>query len=166
MDANKLKPNTIQVSRMEVPGQDVFPKVKSENMGAAINLFLTSDGKQSSTYIDVAKLESLNRGIYELEGVISPAPKHIVIGNIGEENCFEYDFDSGSEMLFQGRPLKSIMVEGGLEVRGEKNSKVLPSVTVVLKEPEAVIKVQVGFIRLECKPPARVRQSFRPLSRK
>ena len=166
MDAKKLKPNIIEVSRMEVPGQDVFPKLKSENMGAAINFFLTSDGKQSSTYIDVAKLESLNRGIYELEGVISPAPKHIVIGNVGEENCFEYDFDSGSEMLFHGQPITSITVEGGLEIRGEDASKILPSVTIVLKEPEAVIKVQVGFIRLECKPPARVRRSFRPLSRK
>ena len=165
MDAKKLKPNIIEVSRMEVPGQDVFPKLKSENMGAAINFFLTSDGKQSSTYIDVAKLESLNRGIYELEGVISPAPKHIVIGNVGEENCFEYDFDSGSEMLFHGQPITSITVEGGLEIRGEP-SKILPSVTVVLKEPEAVIKVQVGFIRLECKPPAKVRRSCRPMPRK
>ncbi len=167
MDTNKLKPNMIEVSRMEVPGQDVFPKVKSENMGAAINLFLTSDGKQSSTHIDVAKLESLNRGIYALEGVISPAPKLIVIGNVGEEICFEYDFDSGSEMLFHGQPITSITVEGGLKVQGEQNSnKILPSVTIVLKEPVAVIKVDVGFIRLECKPPAKVRRSFRPLPRK
>jgi hypothetical protein len=164
MDAKKLKPNIIEVCRMEVAGQDVFPKLKSENMGAAINFFLTSDGKQSSIYIDVAKLESLNRGIYELEGVISPAPKHIVIGNVGEENCFEYVFDSGSEMLFHGQPITSITVEGGLDVNNGR--KILPSVTIVLKEPEAVIKVQVGFIRLECKPPARVRRSFRPLSRK
>ena len=165
MDTNKLKPNMIEVSRMEVPGQDVFPKVKSENMGTAINLFLTSDGKQSSTYIDVADLESLNRGIPELQGVISPVPKNLVIGSNGEENCFEYDFDSGSEMLFHGEPIKSITVEGGLEVR-EKTTKILPAVTIVLKEPEAVIKVEVGFIRLECKPPAKVRRSFRPLSRK
>jgi hypothetical protein len=166
MDTNKLKPNMIEVSRMEVPGQDVFPKVKSENMGAAINLFLTSDGKQSSTHIDVAKLESLNRGIYALEGVISPAPKHIVIWNVGEEICFEYDFDSGSEMLFHGQPITSITVEGGLKVQGEQNYKILPSVTIVLKEPEVAFKLDVGFIRLECKPPAKVRRSFRPLPRK
>ncbi len=166
MDAKKPKPNFIEVSRMEVRGQDVFPKVKSENMGAAINFFLTSDGKQSSTYIDVAKLESLNRGIYELEGVISPAPKHIVIGNVGEENCFEYDFDSGSEMHFHGQAISSITVEGGLKICGERNTKILPSVTVVLKEPEAVIKVQVGFIRLECKAPAKVLRSCRPMPRK
>ena len=166
MDTNKLKPNMIEVSRMEVPGQDVFPMVKSENMGTAINLFLTSDGKESSTYIDVADLESLNRGIPELQGVISPDPKHLMVGKIGEEHCFEYDFDSGSEMLFHGEPIKSITVEGGLEVRGEQTSKILPSVTIVLKEPEAVIKVEVGFIRLECKPPAKVRRSFRPLPRK
>ena len=166
MESEKLKPNSIQVSRMEVAGREDFPIVKSENMGAAVYLLLTSDGKKSSTHIDVAKLESLNRGIYALEGVISPAPKLIVIGNVGEEICFEYDFDSGSEMLFHGQPITSITVEGGLEVRGEKNSKVLPSVTVVLKEPEAVIKVEVGFIRLECKPPANVRRSSRPLPRK
>jgi hypothetical protein len=166
LDTNKLKPNMIEVSRMEVPGQDVFPMVKSENMGTAINLFLTSDGKESSTYIDVADLESLNRGIPELQGVISPDPKHLVIGNLGEENCFEYDFDSGSEMFFHGQPITSITVEGGLKVQGEQNYKILPSVTIVLKEPEAVIKVEVGFIRLECKPPAKVRRSFRPLSRK
>ncbi len=161
MESKKLKLNTILVSRMESPGREDFPKVKSENMGNAINLFLTSDGKQSSTYIDVA---DLNRGIPELQGVISPDPKKIVIGNLGEENCFEYDFDSGSEMLFHGEPIKSITVEGGLEVRGKETTKILPAVTIVLKEPEAVIKVEVGFIRLECKPPAKVRRSFRPIT--
>ena len=166
MESNKLKPNTIQVSRIESPGCKDVTKVKSENMGGAIYLFLTSDGNKSSTHIDVVKVEFLRKGIFQSEGIISPTPKHLVVGKIGEENCFEYDFDSGSEMLFKGKTVKSIMVEGGLEIRGDQSTTILPVITVVLKEPEVAFKLDVGFIRLECKPPAKVRRSFRPLPRK
>jgi hypothetical protein len=161
MESNKLKPNTIQVSRMEVAGREDFTKVKSKNMGAATYLFLAYDGNKSSTHVDVAKVESLHRGSPQREMVISPTPKHLVVGKIGEENCFEYDFDSGSEMLFKGKPVKSIMVEGGLELRDDQTTTTLPAITVVLKEPEVAFKLEVGFIRLECKPPAKVRRSFR-----
>lgn len=166
MESNKFKPNTIQVSRMESPGSEDFPKVKSKNMGAATYLFLAYDGNESSTHVDVAKVESLHRGSPQLEMVISPTPKHLVVGKIGEENCFEYDFDSGSEMLFKGKPIKSVMVEGGLALQGDQATATLPAITVVLKEPEVAFNVEVGFIRLECKPPATVRRSFRPLPRK
>jgi hypothetical protein len=163
LESNKLKPNTIQVSRMEVAGREDFTKVKSENMGAAVYLLLTSDGKNSTTHIDVAELESLHKGIPHRERVISPTPKHLVVGNLGAENCFEHDFNRGGDMLFKGKTVKSIMVEGGLELRGDHNTATLPAMTVVLKEPEVAFKFEVGFIRLECKPPAKVRRSFRPM---
>ena len=163
MESEKLKPNSIQVSRMEVAGLEDITKVKSENMEGAVYLLLTSDGNKSSTCIEVATLESLQRGIPQREMVISPRPKHLVVGKIGEENCFEYDFDSGREMLFKGMPVKSIMVEGGMEFTGDQTTTTLPAITVVLKEPEVAFKLEVGFIRLECKPPANVRRSFRPM---
>jgi hypothetical protein len=166
MDSNNLKPHSIQVSRVEMPGQGVITKVKSDSMGAATYLFLTYDGNEVIVQIDVATVESLLQGEPKFHSRMTPEPKYLVVGNDGDDYCFEHDFDSGSEMVFKGRPVKAIMLEGGFELRDEQSTSTLPVINILLKEPEVALKVEVGYIRLECKPPAKRRSSFRPLPRK
>ena len=163
MDSNKLKPHSIQVSRVEMPGQGVITKVKSDSLGAATYLFLTYDGNEVIVQIDVATVESLRQDEPQLHVRLTPEPKHLVVGEDGEDDLFEYYFDSGEEMVFKGRPVKAIMLEGGFELRDEQSTSTLPVVNILLKEPEVALKIEVGYIRLECKPPAKRRSSFRPV---
>jgi hypothetical protein len=95
-----------------------------------------------------------------------------VVGGDGDDYYFEHDFDSGSEMVFKGRPVKAIMLEGGFELRDERSTSTLPVINILLKEPEVALKVEVGYIRLECKRPnlehkpgKSIRRSFMPMPR-
>ena len=172
MDTNNLKPHSIQVSRVEMPGRGVITKVNSDSMGAATYLFLASDGNESTVQIDVATVESLQKCEPKFHYRMTPEPKYLVVGNDGDDYCFEHDFDSGSEMVFKGRPVKAIMLEGGIDLANRQSNSTPPVMNIDLKGPEVRLKLEVGFIRLECKRPnlehkplKPIRRSFMPMPR-
>ncbi len=134
------------------------PKVESTAMGAATQLRMLIEGKRTLTLIGVAAKNSKLKGKPRLKGFITRQPKRLVVGMHGEEPLLEYDFDSGSDMIFRGRPVQSIWIYGGIELTKQAACFVPPIIKVIFTDLNDSEELKPNYIKLECWPPTEANQ--------
>jgi hypothetical protein len=148
-----LAPNSLQMSSVRSLGQRDGSKLKEDKMGATGFLLLTWDVSETHIYIEVAPSASMQRGSRVIKTGINPSPKRLLVISHGEDECLEYDFDSGRNVVFMGKPVWFFMLEGGVQDLGDQRTGCPPTLTVFLKDHDDPIEVKVGYLRLEFKAP-------------
>ena len=156
MHSNKM-PATLEIAMVNTP-EGHKPKVESTEMGAATQLRMLIEGKRTLTLIGVASKNSMRKGKPRLKGFITRQPKRLVVGMHGEEPLLRYDFDSGSDMFFRGRPVHTIWIYGGIELTKQTACFVHPIIKVSFNDSDASEELKLDYIKLECWPPTEANQ--------
>ncbi len=144
-----LAPNSLQMSRVRLPGQRGCSILEEDKMGATVFLLLTWDVGETHVYIETAPSAVMLRGSRVLETGINLCPKRLLVISHGEDEYLEYDFDSGQNAVFMGKPVSYFMLEGGVQDLGHQRTCCLPVLTVLLKDQDDPIVINVGYLRLE-----------------
>ena len=156
MESNLL-PSIFQIVMVDTP-EGPLPQVESTELGAATKLLMVVEDHYTNISIGVATMDSVLKGKPKFKGYITRLPKRLVVGMFGQEPLIDHEFDSGRDMCYQGRPIHTTWIYGGIEIAIPAAFYVPPIMKVTFSDTNDSEELKLDYIKLECWPPTEANQ--------
>lgn len=157
MESNLL-PSIFQIVMVDTP-EGPLPQVESTELGAATKLLMVVEDHYTNISIGVATMDSVLKGKPKFKGYITRLPKRLVVGMFGQEPLIDHEFDSGRDMCYQGRPIHTTWIYGGIEIAIPAAFYVPPIMKVTFSDTNDSEELQPDYIKLECWPPTEANET-------